>query len=89
MGYDTKYGRVITEHGDIPDDEPVIVFRARDITTTSLLAHYLKICAKEGSPRRHLHIIIETLERFRVWQMNNPDRVKVPDSERSRTWMDR
>jgi hypothetical protein len=86
MGYDRKYGRVVTEHGDIPDDEPVIVFRARDITTKDLLAYYLMRCVKVGSPKRHLDIVVNTLEDFRNWQRNNTSKVKVPDSERSKEW---
>ena len=87
MGYDAKYGNVTTTHGSIPDDEPVIVFRARDTTTPDLLAYYLMRCVKKGSPKRHLDLIVATIERFRRWQVENPDQVKVPDSERSRAWM--
>lgn len=87
MGFDVKYGRVTTEHGDIPDDEPVIIFRARDVTTPDLLAYYLMRCVKKGSPTRHLEIILSTINTFRDWQNSNPDKVRVPDSERSRAWM--
>jgi hypothetical protein len=87
MGYDGKYGKVTTEFGDIPEDEPVIVFRARDITTVDLLAYYLMRCVKKGSPKRHLDIITTTVERFRSWQRENPAKVRVPDSERSREWL--
>lgn len=87
MGYDTKYGKVTTEHGDIPDDEPVIVFRARDVTTVDLLAYYFVRCVKTGSPKRHLDIIIGTVETFKNWQILNAHKLKVPDSERSREWM--
>lgn len=87
MGFDRKYGKVTTEHGDIPDDEPVIVFRARDITTIDILAYYLMRCVKKGSSTRHLDIIVSDIESFRNWQASNPDKVKVPDSERSRAWM--
>ena len=88
MGYDGKYGRVTTEHGDIPDDEPVIVFRARDKVTINMLAHYHQVCMMSGSPMRHLRLIAETFFRFRKWQQDNPEQVKVPDSERSRAWME-
>lgn len=87
MGYDRKYGKVTTEHGDIPDDEPVIVFRARDIITTDLLAYYLAQCARKGSPIRHLQLIIGSIKLFGQWQLDNPHKVKVPDSERSKEWM--
>lgn len=87
MGFDRKYGRVTTEHGDIPDDEPVMIFRARDCTTPDLLAYYLMRCVKKGSPARHLQLILGSINTFRDWQNNNPDKLKVPDSERSRAWM--
>lgn len=87
MGTDSKYGRVVTEHGEIPDDEPVIVFRARDVTTPDLLAYYLMRCVKKDSPKRHLDLIVSTIERFRSWQREHPDQVRTPDSERSREWM--
>ncbi len=87
MGFDGKYGRVTTEHGDIPDDEPVIVFRARDIRTRGVLAHYLRLCDEGGSPVRHLRLVAETMARFIRWQEDNPDKVRTPDSERSRAWL--
>lgn len=87
MGYDGKYGTVTTEFGDIPDDEPVIVFRARDKITLSLIKWYRYRCVQSGSPDRHLGIIDATAERFRNWQEANPGKVRYPDSERSRDWM--
>lgn len=87
MGFDRKYGKVTTEHGDIPDDEPVVVFRARDVQTPSVLRQYLHFCRESGSPERHLTLIEESITLFEKWQENNPDKVKIPDSERSREWM--
>ena len=87
MGYDRKYGRVSTEYGDIPDDELVIVFRARDRIVPKLLAYYRLFCWKEGSPKRHLELIDGSLEQVERWQAANPERVRTPDSERSRAWM--
>lgn len=88
MGYGGKYGRITTEYGSIPDDEPVIVFRARDMNTRGVLAHYLKMCDQGGSPVRHLRLIAETLHKFTAWQEQHPDQVRVPDSEHSKTWFD-
>ena len=87
MGYDRKYGIVTTEHGDIPADEPVIVFRARDITTDKLLPYYVNLVMKAGSPLRHIQLVHATHLRFREWRRDNPDKVRTPDSERSRAWM--
>ena len=88
MGYDGKYGRVTTEHGDIPDDEPVIVFRARDVRSRGVLAHYYRLCEEGGSPIRHLRMVAQALVNFTSWQEANPEKVKEPDSERSRAWME-
>jgi hypothetical protein len=88
MGYDGKYGKVTTEYGDIPDGEPVLVFRARDKNTPALIAFYHDLCKAGGSPERHLTLVRDAAQRFADWQDQHPDQVKVPDSERSRAWMD-
>lgn len=88
MGFDGKYGVVTTEHGDIPPDEPVIVFRARDILLPELLDDYISLCEFAGSPQRHMDLVAAHQERILTWQDNNPDKVRRPDSERSREWMD-
>lgn len=87
MGFDAKYGKVTTEHGDIPDDEPVFVLRARDMATVSTLQTYETICAALGSPQRHLDGIVAARRGIHAWQQEHQDRMKVPDSEASRAWM--
>lgn len=87
MGYDLKYGQVTTEHGDIPADEPVIVFRARDRHLPAVLAYYHMLCMLHASPMRHLRLIAETTRGVQGWQDDNHDKVRTPDSERSRAWM--
>lgn len=81
MGYDRKYGKVTLEHGNIGEDEPVVVFRAQDILLPKLLAYYHLFCLKAGSPRRHLEIILNTKEIVEQWQDEN--NTKVPDSKSS------
>jgi hypothetical protein len=85
MGYDGKYGRVTTEHGDIPDEEPVVVFRARDMLTPSVLDSYYTMCKAVGSPQRHLDLIEATRLTFVEWQTKHGHR--VPASEGSRAWL--
>jgi hypothetical protein len=87
MGYDGKYGKVTTEHGDIPDDEPVIVFRAQDRFSADVLRFYRELCKENGSPQRHLNLIAMTQAKFAAWQEVHANRVKVPDSESSRAWL--
>lgn len=86
MAIDAKYGRVTVEHGDIGEGEPVVVFRGRDVLLPKVLMYYHLFCMKAGSPRRHLDLILESLERVRAWQSMYPP--KTPDSENSKRWME-
>lgn len=87
MGYDRKYGNVTTDHGEIPDDEPVIVFRGRDRLLPEVLAKYMSLCEGAGSPQRHVDIVAESRRQIMSWQAENPEKTRTPDSERSRAWM--
>lgn len=87
MAIDGKYGRVTLQHGDIGEDEPVIVFRAKDALLPKVLMYYHLFCLKAGSPERHLSLIMRTLRQVQEWQSLPANGTKVPDSENSRTWM--
>jgi hypothetical protein len=87
MGVDSKYGMVTTAHGDIPEDEPVIVFRGRDAMVPSMLDYYLAQCQAHGSPQRHIDLVTHSKEKIEAWQRDHPDRTRQPDSERSRAWL--
>lgn len=78
MAIDNKYGRVTLEHGNIGDDEPVVVFRAQDKLLPKVLAYYRLFCWKAGSPAVHLALIDDTLRIIERWQKHN--NVKVPES---------
>lgn len=87
MGYDRKYGNIVSEFGDIPPDEPVIVFRGRDRHIVTLMNAYYNMCRSGGdplsaSPEHHLEIIKETIADFQQWQMENRDKIITPRSDR-------
>lgn len=82
MPYDTKYGRVTTEHGDLPDDEIVFIFRGRDSVLPGVLRYYHDICAEAGSPDHHLDLIEQNRRDVVEWQRVHADRVQVPNSNR-------
>ena len=88
MAVDGKYGRVTLEHGNIGEDEPVIVFRANDKLLPELLHKYLQLCLAAGSPDRHLELIKNSYKQIRQWQEAHPDDVKTPTSDASKRWMD-
>ena len=85
MAIDPKYGKVTLEHGTIGEDEPVVVFRARDRLLPRLLDAYIAMCDRAGSPERHLELIGQAHEAVVEWQKQHP--TKVPDSETSREWL--
>jgi hypothetical protein len=87
MGYDGKYGLITTQYGDIPPDEPVIVFQGRDALVPKLLRLYAGLCEQAGSPQRHIELVEGTGGEMLGWQARNPDQVRKPDSERSRKWL--
>lgn len=88
MAKDNKYGDVVLEHGHIPEDEPVVVFRARDKHLPEILDLYHTLCQNGGSPVRHLDLINESMQEIIDWQNENPGKVRVPNSEASRAWRD-
>jgi fructose 1,6-bisphosphatase len=63
----------------IPKDEPVILFRAQDVTTPALLEAYAMLCLLAGCNKEFIDHIRAIEDNFRIWQGRNPDRVKVPD----------
>lgn len=80
MGYDSKYGNIKTQHEEIPDDEPVIMFRARDKLAVDIIGYYLFRSIQAGSSRGHLKVVMGSLEEFRYWQEQHPDELKLPES---------
>jgi hypothetical protein len=87
MGYDMKYGIVTTERLEIPEDEPVVVFRGRDRLLPALLNIYIELCDLAGCPQEHTGIATRTYEGIVTWQLENDDRVKDPESLRYREWV--
>lgn len=81
MGFDGKYGKVITEFGDIPGDEPVIVFRGRDRLLPDLLDEYARQCGYHAAPHRHVELVRDAAERIRRWQEDHPQLLRTPSSE--------
>jgi len=79
VGQDGKYGQVITERGQIPPSEPVVLFRARDALLGDVLAYYGRLCTEQGSPAHHLQRIDDTLAEVRAWQATH--QTKLPTSD--------
>lgn len=80
MAIDSKYGRVTLEHGSVGEDEPVVVFRAKDVLLPDVLKVYRVLCKIAGSPLHHLDAIHAAAEQVRAWQANHHHRVPNSDA---------
>lgn len=80
---DSKYkvdGNITKLDGTpIPDDEPIILFRAKDKLTPQLLEAYKKMCLDSGCLPQQIETLSPLIERFKSWQAANPGKVKLPD----------
>ena len=52
----------------IPDDEPLMLFRAKDTLLPKLLEQYHELCKEAGSPEEHLSDLQEQIDLIRDWQ---------------------
>ena len=48
MGYDPKYGRIRTEHKEIPDKEPLFLLRGQDELAPRIVRDYATAREKLG-----------------------------------------
>jgi hypothetical protein len=56
----------------IPDDEPVILFRARDNLALPMLRHYLLLCKADGCTDFQLESMTDMILRFREFSERSP-----------------
>lgn len=59
----------------IPDDEPIMIFRAKDIRTYQTIILYMELCKNPG----HQRIIQKRAQDFQNFQEQFPERIKEPD----------
>lgn len=67
------------EESEIPVDEPVFVLRAQDNQSVPTITYYLNRCGEVHCQPAHLSSVMNAEARFKRWQIENPDAVKLPD----------
>jgi hypothetical protein len=79
--YDAVDGKIVNRATGkpIPDDEPIIIFRAKDFKSVAALTFYAGLCENEV----HRDVIYGRVEDFIDFQQRNPEAVKEPDSDES------
>ena len=61
----------------IPDDEPVFIFRARDVHAANAITYYAGLC----SDQEHDRIVRECAMDFIRFAKAHPERMKEPDTD--------
>ena len=61
----------------IPDDEPVMIFRAKDRKASDAIYDYVKKCENE----EHRNAARDRWVEFRKFAENNPNQMKEPDTQ--------
>jgi hypothetical protein len=62
----------------VPDNEPLILFRARDRLAVPMLLYYRQLCADDGCNDFQLGQIDALLAGFKAFAVENPDTMKQP-----------
>jgi hypothetical protein len=62
----------------IPDDEPLILFRARDRHALEMLFFYRHLCEQDQCTDFHLDGIENRLAAFKGFREKHPERMKQP-----------
>jgi len=66
----------------IPGDEPVFIFRARDVHAADVLMYYSRLAKDE----KHKEAIRTRAAQFSNWALMHKDRMKEPDSQMDQGW---
>ena len=84
MSQDKKYafveGQLVNRvSGEpIPADEPIIIFRARDVHALDVLRYYQVIV----SDPHHVHAVQDRINEFQAFSDEHPERMKEPGISR-------
>lgn len=83
--YDFRNGGIINEASGerIPDDEPCMVFRARDKYAWFVITYYLRSLINADADADHIAAVTERSVAFGNFRADYPDRMKTPDTESS------
>lgn len=73
-----QHGRIVNRATGIaiPDEEPIIILRAKDVQAGDTIDFYIDCCADEN----HQRVVAARLESFRKFAREYPERLKEPDS---------
>lgn len=68
----------------LPEDEPLMLIRARDRIAIPGLLKYRELCVADGCNDYILGLLDETIEEFRRFETTHPERMKQPGVTRGK-----
>ncbi len=76
--YEIRDGKIVNRSSGeaIPDDEPIMIFRARDIHAHDAIANYGLRCENLD----HSNIVMDRARQFAAFAALHPERMKEPDT---------
>jgi hypothetical protein len=76
--FDIENGKLINARSakPIPDDEPVFIFRAKDVHAMQALADYAHRCKSA----EHTQVVLDRMAAFKDFSQSHPERMKEPDT---------
>jgi len=76
----TEDGKLInSENGkELPQDEPLFLFRAKDMLATVALQHYALACTDADIPDEHFIGVATALKEFGKFAIEHADRMTIP-----------
>jgi hypothetical protein len=63
----------------VPEDEPLILFRAHDKLLVQLLDYYMEPCKDAGSPQTQIDLLNQRIDEIKSWQASHQNLLKIPD----------
>jgi hypothetical protein len=76
--YEIRDGKIVNRSSGeaIPDDEPIMIFRARDKHAHGAIMDYFRRC----SNTQHAEVVLARAAQFAEFADDHPDRMKEPDT---------
>jgi hypothetical protein len=65
----------------LPEDEPLIIFRAKDKLSVPMMLAYAELCRAAGCDAGQLELLYRRIADFLAWQKDHPELMKIPSSE--------
>ena len=75
---DPKYIVYEIPGDEIPEDEPLLLFRARNKFALDILRIYKRMCIADGCALEHIEKIDNRIEAFQNFAIEHAERVKQP-----------